>query len=68
MRNNGFLDDSVNIQEIARLTKNYTGAELEGVVKSAQSYALEGWKKLPSQSQTKDKCKIIQHDFLRGIG
>jgi vesicle-fusing ATPase len=40
MKNNGFLDDSVNLKELAKITKNYTGAELEGVVKSAQSFAL----------------------------
>ena len=28
MRNNGFLDDTVNIKELASLTKNFTGAEL----------------------------------------
>lgn len=40
MKNNQYLDDSVNLYEIAKKTKNYTGAELEGVVKSAQSFAL----------------------------
>ena len=40
MKSNEYLDDSVDLKEIARKTKNYTGAELEGVVKSAQSFAL----------------------------
>jgi vesicle-fusing ATPase len=40
MRQNGKLSDDVNIDELARLTKNYTGAEIESVCKSATSYAL----------------------------
>lgn len=44
MKTNGFLDKSVDTSQIAKIAKNYTGAELEGVVKSAQSFALEKWK------------------------
>lgn len=53
MKNNQFLDDSVNIKELAKMAKNYTGAELEGVIKSAQSFALERWKKNPSENQVR---------------
>jgi len=28
MRSNGFLGNKVNLAEIAKITKNYTGAEL----------------------------------------
>ena len=34
------LKEDVDLSLIASSTKNYTGAELEGVVKSAQSFAL----------------------------
>jgi SpoVK/Ycf46/Vps4 family AAA+-type ATPase len=57
MKKNGLLGQ-VNLREIAKITKNYTGAELEGVVKSAQSFALEKWKKLPPSQQTGDKIKV----------
>ena len=30
-----------NMEELARMTKNYSGAEIEGLVKSAASYAFE---------------------------
>jgi len=32
----------VDIEELARLTKNFSGAEIEGLVKSAASFALYG--------------------------
>lgn len=59
MKNNNFLDESVDMREIAKLAKNYTGAELEGVVKSSQSFALEKWKK-SAEIKTKEHCKITQ--------
>ena len=34
------LAPDVNIERLAKQTKNYTGAELEGLVRSAASYAL----------------------------
>lgn len=40
MRNNKLLGQDVNLNEIASLLKNYTGAEIEAIVKSANSFAL----------------------------
>lgn len=40
MASKGYLDSTVDLSAIATLTKNYTGAELESVVKSAASIAL----------------------------
>lgn len=37
---NGCLAENVSIPEIAAATKNYTGAELEGLVRDARSYAV----------------------------
>lgn len=34
------LGKDVNLKEIAKLLKNYTGAEIEAIVKSANSFAL----------------------------
>lgn len=39
MRKNGVMADDVNIAELASLTKNFSGAELGGLVKSATSFA-----------------------------
>lgn len=39
MRNNGVLADDVDLAELASLTKNFSGAELGGLTKSATSFA-----------------------------
>jgi SpoVK/Ycf46/Vps4 family AAA+-type ATPase len=39
MRENNILDPAVHLNEMASMTKNYTGAEIAGVVKAASSYA-----------------------------
>ena len=39
MRGKGYMED-INLDEIAHHTKNFTGAELESVVKTSVSYAL----------------------------
>jgi vesicle-fusing ATPase len=39
MRNNKVLDDDVDIEELASLTKNFSGAEIGGLIKSATSFA-----------------------------
>jgi SpoVK/Ycf46/Vps4 family AAA+-type ATPase len=37
---NHFLSDDVNLEELSRMTNNFTGAELEGLVRSAVSFAM----------------------------
>jgi vesicle-fusing ATPase len=39
MRTNGVLDPDVDLQELATLTKNFSGAEISGLIKSATSFA-----------------------------
>lgn len=39
MRSNNVMDSDVNLQELAALTKNFSGAEIGGLVKSATSFA-----------------------------
>lgn len=41
MRDNGKLGADVDIPELAKLTRNFSGAELSGLVKSASSFALQ---------------------------
>lgn len=38
MKNNKLLHSDVDLEKLAKLTKNYTGAEIESVVKSAASF------------------------------
>jgi vesicle-fusing ATPase len=40
MRANNLLDTDVDLDKIAEMMGNYTGAEIEAVVKSANSFAL----------------------------
>lgn len=40
MSKNSFLDKSVELEALAELTKNFSGAEIEGLVASAVSFAL----------------------------
>lgn len=39
MRANNVIDGDVNIEELAKLTKNFSGAEINGLVKAASSFA-----------------------------
>lgn len=41
MKKSKFLDDGVDFKQMAKLTRNYTGAEICALVKSAASFALE---------------------------
>ncbi|XP_050205034.1 vesicle-fusing ATPase [Mercurialis annua] len=66
MRESSFLAPDVNLQELAARTKNYSGAELEGVVKSAVSFALN--RQLSMEDLTKpvdeESIKVTMEDFL----
>ena len=42
MKQNGLLANDVDLNELAMITKNYTGAEIEAVCGSARSFALFG--------------------------
>jgi vesicle-fusing ATPase len=40
MRKNALLASDVDLKYLAQVTKNYTGAEIEAVCRSATSFAL----------------------------
>ncbi|XP_047311243.1 vesicle-fusing ATPase [Impatiens glandulifera] len=69
MKENSFLSPDVHLQELAARTKNYSGAELEGVVKSAVSYALN--RQLSMDDLTKpvdeESIKVTMEDFLNAV-
>ncbi|KAL0835544.1 hypothetical protein Bca101_087433 [Brassica carinata] len=69
MKENSFLAPDVNLQELAAQTKNYSGAELEGVVKSATSYALNRHLDIEDLSKPVDEenIKVTMDDFLQAL-
>lgn len=64
---NGYISSNIDFEKIVEKTKNYTGAEIEGVVKNAVSYAIS--RELdPKNLNIKDIKPIIsQDDFLKSI-
>ncbi|KAH6764278.1 AAA-type ATPase family protein [Perilla frutescens var. frutescens] len=69
MKESSFIAPDVNLEELAARTKNYSGAELEGVVKSAVSYALN--RQLSMDDLTKpvdeENIKVTMDDFLKAV-
>jgi vesicle-fusing ATPase len=48
MRKNGVMDEDVDLLELAALTKNFSGAEISGLIKSATSFAFNRHVKVSS--------------------
>jgi vesicle-fusing ATPase len=74
MHEGGYMADDVNLQKLAEESKNFSGAEIEGVVKSASSYALYGSIDVTkggdaSKAIVSDKKKILvtMADFLAAL-
>lgn len=70
MRTNKVMDDDVDLEEIAQLTKNYSGAEIEGFVKSATSFALNRHVKvgtLAGISDDVENLRVNRDDFMRAL-
>lgn len=70
MRKHGNLDSDVNVAEIAHLTKNFSGAEIAGLVRSATSFALNRHVKVGTMAGVADdidKITVNRHDFDRAF-
>lgn len=70
MRQNGYLADDVDLVKLADRTKNFTGAELEGLVKSASSFALEREVDINNLSKVDidpEKMRVTWEDFERAL-
>ncbi|KAA8526124.1 hypothetical protein F0562_007776 [Nyssa sinensis] len=69
MQENSFLAPDVNLQQLAAQTKNYSGAELEGVVRSAVSFPL--YRHISLDGLTKpvneESIKVTMEDFLNAL-
>lgn len=70
MRTNKVMDDDVDLDELAARTKNFSGAEIEGFVKSATSFAFNRHVKVGTLAGISDDVENLQvnrDDFMRAL-
>ncbi|KAJ9058963.1 transport between ER and Golgi ATPase protein [Entomophthora muscae] len=70
MRNHNILGQDVDLKELATLTKNFSGAEIQGLVKSASSFAFNRHTKvgtLAGVSSDIDQMQVMRDDFLAAL-
>ncbi|EEB05324.1 secretory pathway protein Sec18 [Schizosaccharomyces japonicus yFS275] len=70
MQENKVLDKDVDLAELAALTKNYSGAEINGLVKSATSFAFNRHIKVGTVAGISDdieNLKVNRGDFLNAL-
>eukprot|EP00854_Cymbomonas_tetramitiformis_P004914 gene4914-5997_t len=73
MQSEAVLSEDVRFAELAGLTKNFSGAELEGLVNSAASYALERYTKAAMSGgaglneEVLGKMMVSMEDFVKGV-
>ena len=70
MRDNGKMAADVDLQELAHLTRNFSGAEIQGLVKSASSFALQRHIKGGTVAALSDDVvdmKIRMADFMGAL-
>ncbi|GBB92896.1 hypothetical protein RclHR1_20770002 [Rhizophagus clarus] len=70
MRQNKIMDPDVDLTELAELTKNFSGAEINGLVKSASSFAFNRHVKveeLASVTPDVSDVRVIREDFMEAL-
>ncbi|KAG0631526.1 hypothetical protein M758_1G260800 [Ceratodon purpureus] len=69
MKENSFLGVDVDLETLAARTQNFSGAELEGLVKSATSFALNRQVNLEDLSKEvdEDNIKVTMSDFIMAL-
>ncbi|KAJ6028257.1 hypothetical protein N7540_003833 [Penicillium herquei] len=70
MRTNNVLDSDVDLPELAHLTKNFSGAEIAGLVKSASSFAFSRHVKVGTMASINDdvvNMKVNRGDFHHAL-
>ncbi|KAL6042923.1 transport between ER and Golgi ATPase protein [Balamuthia mandrillaris] len=69
MVENKYIGADVDLSELAALTKNFSGAEIEGLVKSATSFAFNRQVDVANPTKPIDptKIKIMREDFLHAL-
>jgi len=70
MTKNNLLGPDVNLEKIAKITKNYTGAELKEVVETATTHAFARATNMTDFSKAvtiNDDCKLEHNDFMMAV-
>ncbi|KAI9439370.1 AAA-domain-containing protein [Lactarius psammicola] len=70
MRKDGVIDGDVDIKELARLTKNFSGASIGGLVKSATSFAFDRHVKVGTMagiSEDVEDLRVNADDFANAL-
>ncbi|KAK4991409.1 transport between ER and Golgi ATPase protein [Elasticomyces elasticus] len=70
MRENNVMGDDVDLAELAHLTRNFSGAEISGLVKSASSFAFSRHIKVGTVAAVSDdvvNMKVKRQDFLNAL-
>ena len=70
MRTNGVMDHDVDLFELASLTKNFSGAEISGLIKSATSFAFSRHVKIGTMAGISDdveNLRVNKNDFMQAL-
>ena len=70
MRENNLIDRDVDFGELAALTKNFSGAEINGLVKSATSFAFNRHVKVGTMAGVApdvEKLRVQRSDFITAL-
>lgn len=68
MRDSGLMDAAVDLSELATLTKNYSGAELAGVVRSASAFAMHAKLDMSNlQKKIDTNIRVSMDDFRHAL-
>lgn len=70
MSTNGLLDHDVRLETLAELTKNYSGAEISGLVKAAASFAISRHTEVAEMAAVKpdaNTMKVNGEDFEKAL-
>jgi vesicle-fusing ATPase len=70
IRKNGLLSNDVNVEALAKRTKNYSGAELSGLVRAACSFAFSRHTEVGQMAKIKSDVGSIlvsREDFEHGL-
>ena len=71
MRDNQMLANDVQIEELATVTKNFSGAEIEGLTRAAQSYAFtrhtKAGTKVEVNMETIEAIQVNRSDFQNAL-